>query len=97
MQHSGSVRYYSGRPIVRYDHVPGPELGRALDDLQGLGYHPYALLEEWEVPVFQQAFSALPAFGSLDWPPIAWHSSRVRIYDMLGRTTDRSRAPDFID
>ena len=97
MQHSGSVRYYSGRPIVRYDLVPGPELGQALADLQRLGYHPYALLEEWEIPIFQQALSAVPALGPLDWPPIARHRARIGIYDMLGRNTVRTRAPDLID
>jgi hypothetical protein len=82
MQHSGSVRYYSGRLTVRYDWIPPARLDTVLTDLRRLGYHPYFLLEEWEARAFRERF-AENRLSALDWPPIARldHPSDVRIYD----------------
>ena len=48
MQHSGSVRYYSGRGIVRYDLIPKGRLDRVVARLRRLGYRSYFVLEGWE-------------------------------------------------
>jgi hypothetical protein len=82
MQHSGSVRYYSGRLTVRYDWIPPSRLDTVLTDLRRLGYQPYFLLEGWEEQAFRERFSE-NRLGALDWPPIARldHPSAVRIYD----------------
>ena len=87
VEHSGSIRYYSGRLTVRYDWMPSSRLDAALGDLRRLGYHPYILLEEWEEPGFRSIFKDHPP-GRLDWPPVALlnHSIRVKIYDPLDRT-----------
>jgi hypothetical protein len=37
--------------------------------LRRLGYQPYFLLEEWEVPVFRERFQRSSPLGALDWPP----------------------------
>src|SRR5262249_26383346 len=50
MQQSGSVRYYGGRMTLRYDWLNERWLDRARDWLIAHGAHPYALLDEWEVP-----------------------------------------------
>ena len=42
MQHSGSVRYYSGRGIVRYDLIPKGRLDRVVARLRRLGYRSYS-------------------------------------------------------
>ena len=39
MQHSGSVRYYAGREIVRYDLMPPHRLDRLMKRLRRLGRH----------------------------------------------------------
>jgi hypothetical protein len=87
-QHSGSVRYYAGREIVRYDLVPPQRLDRLMKRLRRLGYHPYLLLDDWEVPEFKQRFESRSVLGALDWPPaIELDYVRVRVWDL----TDRAR------
>jgi hypothetical protein len=83
MQHSGSVRYYSGRPTVRYDLVPPQDLDSVVADLQRLGYHPYIVLENWEEEIFRGLFRTHSPLAALDWPPVAMlqHATVVRIYD----------------
>jgi hypothetical protein len=95
IEHSGSIRYYSGRLTVRYDWVPAVRLDAVLDDLRRLGYHPYILLEEWEEEGFRRMFKGNPV-GALDWPPVAMlnHSIRVRIYDPADRSLPHRRETD---
>ena len=89
MQHSGGIRYYSDRPIVRYDRIRRFRLDRVVDQLRRLGYRPYLVLEPWEEPVFRRRFAGASEFGSLDWPPaVELEFAGVRIYDLA----DRSRA-----
>jgi hypothetical protein len=86
MQHSGSVRYYSGRLTVWYRAYGGAELPRALAALEELGYRPYILLEDWEVPEFVSRFRSAGPVGSLDVARVARHpkSIGVTIYDPQG-------------
>jgi 4-amino-4-deoxy-L-arabinose transferase-like glycosyltransferase len=58
MQHSGTVRYYSGRLTVRYDYIDRDWLDRAIEHLRLAGYEPFILLDDWEVPVFQEKFAS---------------------------------------
>jgi hypothetical protein len=48
MQHSGSIRYYSGRLTLRYDSLDPAWLDRAIATLGRLGRPVYLLLDEWE-------------------------------------------------
>jgi hypothetical protein len=80
MQHSGSVRYYSGRPTIRYDSLQADWLDRALAHLRSAGYEPYLLLEKWELPLFRQRFAAQKSVAAVDNPPIARHDRDVMIY-----------------
>lgn len=92
MQHSGSVRYYSGRLTIRYDWIPPGWLDAVIRELRARGYHPYIVLEEWEEPAFKARFKGQSPLAALDWPPVGWlmHSTNVRIYDPAQR--DASRA-----
>jgi hypothetical protein len=82
MQHSGSLRYYSGRLTLRYDWILRQRLEWLVTELRRLGYHPYILLEEWEVPRFRAKFQDSTPLGALDWPPRAVHRrSGSSIYD----------------
>jgi hypothetical protein len=70
MQHSGSMLHYSGRNIVRYDLVPRGDYEAAIDEMIQGGYHPYLVVDEWEIEGIRQLHGA-GARGALDWPPIA--------------------------
>jgi hypothetical protein len=71
MQHSGSVRYYSGRLTLRYDLLDPEWLDRALGRLEELGFSTYALLEDWEEDLFRKRFSAQQAIRLIDAGPLA--------------------------
>lgn len=88
MQHSGSVRYYSGRLTIRYDLLPVTRLDWALRELSRLGYRPYFVLERWEEDLFRERFGEHSRLAALDWPPLARlaHGADVRIYDPADRT-----------
>jgi hypothetical protein len=83
VQHSGSVRYYSGRLTIRFDLIDPQWLDRAVDDLRRRGYRPYILLDDDEAPQFRARFAANSVLGTLDWPPIArlQRTPGVTIYD----------------
>jgi hypothetical protein len=85
-QHSGSVRYCSGRATVRFDRIPPAQLDSTLTTLAESGYRPYILLEPWEVPQFQHRYAGYSPLAGLDWPPAAvLRESNVRIYDPADR------------
>ena len=50
IQHSGSARFYTGRPIVRLDVIDGSLVPRAQTALVSAGYHPFAVFEDDEIP-----------------------------------------------
>ena len=80
MQHSGSVRYYSGRPTLRYDALDADWLDRAIAYLRTAGFEPYLILEKGEVPRFRERFAGQASVTLVDRPPIAIHSRDVFIY-----------------
>jgi hypothetical protein len=102
MQHSGSIRYYSGRLTVRYDRIPEAQLDAAIRQLQRLGYEPYILLEKFEMDGFRRRFEEHSQIAALDWPPVARlrHASDVQIYDPVHRpvaATEPRIVTEFID
>jgi hypothetical protein len=93
-QHSGSARYYTGRPVLRWDslHVG---LDEAVDALARLGRPSVILVEDWEEPALRQKFPA-SALARLDWPARAdfgW-PTHVRLYDPADRGRPTGRRPD---
>ena len=87
MQHSGSVRFYTGRLTVRYDSLPPDSLDRAMELLRARGFRPYFLLEAWEEPAFRDRFARTSTAGRLDWRPAKkWTSpAPVALYDPANR------------
>lgn len=83
MQHSGSIRFYGGRMTLRYDRVPPEWAPTIAADLDRLGYHPYLVLDDWEVPHLKKQFR-LPGDGPLPWRLIAHlrELGGVTIFDM---------------
>jgi hypothetical protein len=49
MVHSGSIAYYSGRSILRWDWLEPDEIDAAIDDLTATGHAIFAVLDDWEV------------------------------------------------
>jgi hypothetical protein len=96
MQHSGSVRYYSGRMVLRYDLLDPAWLDRALDALERRGFSIYALLEEWEEVNFRNRFAAQQSTRMLDAGPhaIGRRAGRsVRFFILRGEDPRRGRPP----
>jgi hypothetical protein len=95
MQYSGSIRYYSGRLTVRFDWIPENRLDSVVEQLRGLGYHPYIVLEHLETTVFRRRFEAESKLGALDWSPRAQlrHESAVTIHDPADRRLGPEHQP----
>jgi hypothetical protein len=56
MQHSGSIRYYSGLPILRWDFVEPDSLDGAVAWLKANGRTPFAVVDEWEFEEMKQRY-----------------------------------------
>ena len=95
MQHSGSVRYYSGRPTVRWDLLPEEWLDGSVRFLREKGYVPLLLLEEWEQPLFVQRFAPHSKLGALDRQPLATYTGQTRadIFDLSDQANTGSTEP----
>jgi hypothetical protein len=70
IQHSGSVRFYSGRPTVRYDLIDEAWVARAGTALVTAGYRPFAVFEDWELPQVRGRLG-LRADEALPWRLVA--------------------------
>jgi hypothetical protein len=85
-QHSGPIRYYAGRTIIRFDLLDRAWLDRAVQWLNTQGRRPYFLLEEWEMTEFQERFSASNALGTVALAPVVDYRApgvpgRVYLFD----------------
>jgi hypothetical protein len=97
-QHSGSIRYYSGRATVRIDLIPPAQLDSTLAALAASGYRAYFLMEPWEVPLFQKRYAGSSVLAPLDWPPMAeMRESQIRIYDPADRPASVAGRPTLTE
>jgi len=80
VQQSGSARYYTGLPVVRWDLLR-QDLDDAIADVRRVGRHPVFLVEDWEAADLRARFPASPA-ARLDWTPRAdvTGTTRVRVF-----------------
>jgi hypothetical protein len=83
MQHSGSVRYYSGRLTFRYDLLSPTRLPSVLEWFRARGFRPYILLDDSEETDYRRRFGADSAVARLEMRVLAEMTSpvRVRLYD----------------
>jgi hypothetical protein len=68
MQHSGSLHYYTARPILRWDWTEPAEIDRAMDALRAGGHAVYVVLEDWEEPAFRSRFAGTRTLSSMGRP-----------------------------
>ena len=55
-QHSGSIRYYSGRPTFRWDLLSPGRLDQALATFRAQGYEPFLVVDGGEYEEFSKRF-----------------------------------------
>lgn len=83
--HSGSVRYYTGRHILRPDFIPAERLDATLARLELSGYRPYLLVDELlERQGLLAGFPNSRRLGKIDWPARATigRYAQVTLYDL---------------
>ena len=81
-QQSASARYYTQRPVVRWDLLT-TDLDAVARDLKSSGHAVVLLVEDWEVPALRARFPS-SATARLDWTPRAevLGTTRVGIFDI---------------
>jgi hypothetical protein len=86
VQQSGSVRYYSGRMTIRWDLIDRDWTARAAGEVEGLGLHPYMVIEDWELPQMRAWFGLAPD-APAPWPLAArvQEPVGVSVLDMSSR------------
>jgi hypothetical protein len=91
MQHSGSLRYYSGLTTLRYDLMPADRLDEIVAHFETRGRVVYIVLDEWEKQPFRERFAQRSALGALDWTPMAVSRGGmpVSVYDPRDRRSAR--------
>ena len=86
MQHSGSVRYYTGRLTLRWDVLEPAALDSAVETLRGRGLPAYALLESWEEEDFRRRFAGQRTVAALSSGAIAKSADgEMRLYVLSSR------------
>lgn len=87
--HSGAVRHYTGRPVVRLDLLAPNTLDDIVDRLRRQGYQPVFVLDELiEGGPFRALFAA-SRYGRLDWPARATFTTVTRILYLDAADRDR--------
>ena len=88
-QESGSVRHYTGLPVLRWDLL-SVELDDALAFLRGRGRRPVLVIEDWERPLLRAKFPRSEAATRDDWLLIAdiGETTRVWVIDPAMRAVD---------
>jgi hypothetical protein len=87
-EQSGALRYYTGRPILRWEAATPDTLRAGIAALENAGRPVYVALDAWENEPFRNKFSTVAELA-LDWPPMleAGTSHRTRLW----RLADRAR------
>lgn len=87
VQHSGSLKFHTGRLTVRFDVLEYPRSPELVAALERAGHHPFLIVDDAELPDVRRRFG-VPADEPLPWPIRARmrELGGVTVYD-LGSTT----------
>jgi hypothetical protein len=87
-EQSGAIRYYTMKPILRWEAATPEALQAAIAAVEREGYSTYIALDAWEEEPFKKKFATI-AEVQLDWPAMiaAGMSHRTRLW----RISDRAR------
>jgi hypothetical protein len=93
-QESGSIHYYTGAPISRWDFMPS-DLDDSVTAFRQRGLHPIIVVEDWERPNLRARFPR-SQLASLDWAPRAdiGETTRVWILDPADRGAEKPPVTD---
>ena len=93
-QESGSIHYYTGAPISRWDYIPH-DLEDAVSAFRQRGLHPILVVEDWERPNLRARFPK-SRLATLDWAPRAdiGETTRVWIMDPADRGAEQAYVTD---
>jgi hypothetical protein len=99
MQHSGSVRYYSGRLTLRYDSLDPAWLDRAVAWLSEREIKTYFLGDEWEVTTFKEIFAAQKTTQRLAESPIVEYagSNRVLLFGLSEQRAETANVESVVE
>jgi hypothetical protein len=87
-EQSGSMRYYSGRSILRWEVLTPGTLTAAERRLTETGHELWVALDDWEEEPFRRRLGAT-RIGALEWPPAVDAGGEVRT--RVWRVRDRDR------
>ena len=93
MQHSGSIRYYSGRLTMRWDVLDAGSLDTAVAALHARGVPVYAAIESWEEEDFRRRFAG----QSLDQTARLRSDGQIRRWRNAGLCDERRSGGDPSD
>lgn len=83
IQHSGSLRYYSGRVTLRFDWLEEGWLDRAVTWLTAHGAHPYLVAEDWEMRQFREEHAGQQTLRRLAVPRLVYSGpATVLVFDL---------------
>ena len=77
-EQSGTMRYYTGRTVVRWDLMVPTAMPDALEWLTLNGYQVWVVLDDWEEETFRKKFPDLAA-ASIDYEPAVESAAGVGI------------------
>ena len=85
-EQSGSMRYYTGRSILRWEAATSDALSASIGTLEQSARPVYIVLDVWEEGLFRSKFAGVPA-ASLDWPPMleTGTTHRTRMWKLSDR------------
>jgi len=89
VQESGGARYYSARPVLRWDWLD-VDLDTAVAAIRARGLHPVFVVEDWERADILKKHPR-SALARLDWTPRAEFGDETRVF--LYDPFDRLQAP----
>jgi hypothetical protein len=69
LAHSGPVRFYTGRDVLRFDAIGAGDIDLALSYLRDRGHPLYLVGDEFEIEMFRERFAGTRAAEAIAGPP----------------------------